>query len=570
MADNLFIIRSFGLFFRHHPGRLILLFLVTLFLGLSQGITIILMIPLLELMDPAKAQTDGERWTGVLHSVFDKAGIGVTLTMILVIFTMCLFLIAFLNYFQSIWQANYQQGFSYETRKRIFKKIITSDWAFLNRKSKHNHIQVLTTEIPKMTTYYYFYLGLATKLIFIAAHVFLALLLSVKFTLVVLLIGLVLLLFLGKYLKRAALLGSGNIQAFRQMLKHIDDFWLTVKMAKVHQTEEFYFKKFDESNTLMLDHQYKQLKNRVVPQLLFALAGVVSLVVVVYLAFSVAKLPLPTLFVMILLFARIFPQLSGINNDSNMLVSNVESVRMVLEMDREIEERPFKVPDVEESIAFHNQLEISNLYFGYDQAMPLFTNFSQAIPARKMTGIIGKSGCGKTTLIDLIAGLQKAEQGTISVDGVVLTPDLLPGWRSGLGYLPQDPFFIDGTIRENLIWDSGKELSDEQIYQVLEQVNGAQLVSAQQHGLDTILANYQYHFSGGERQRLALARVLIRKPKLLLLDEATSALDPANEAQIMDCLVRLKREITIVFVSHRQNLRPYFDKIIDLDKHEGV
>jgi ABC-type bacteriocin/lantibiotic exporter with double-glycine peptidase domain len=182
-----------------------------------------------------------------------------------------------------------------------------------------------------------------------------------------------------------------------------------------------------------------------------------------------------------------------------------------------------------------------------------------------MTGIIGKSGCGKTTLIDLIAGLQKAEQGTILVDGVILTPDLLPGWRSGLGYLPQDPFFIDGTIRENLIWDSGKEVSDEQIFQVLEQVNGAQLVSAQQHGLDTILANYQYHFSGGERQRLALARVLIRKPKLLLLDEATSALDPANEAQIMDCLVHLKREITIVFVSHRQNLRPYFDKIIDLD-----
>lgn len=113
-----------------------------------------------------------------------------------------------------------------------------------------------------MTNYYYFYLGLTTRIIFIAAHVVLAMMISAKFTLFVVLIGLTLFVFLRKYLKKAQVLGDANIQAFRKMLKHIDDFWLTVKMTKVHNTETFYFDKFDQSNTLMLDYQCNQVKNK--------------------------------------------------------------------------------------------------------------------------------------------------------------------------------------------------------------------------------------------------------------------------------------------------------------------
>lgn len=565
MTDNRFILRSFGLFFKHKPSRLILLFFISLFLAFNQGITIVLLIPLLGLLDPAQTSAAPNKWTDLLSSVFNRSGLEVNLALILAVFTLCLLLMAVLNYYQTIMQAAYQQEFSYETRKRLFKKIITSDWTFLNGKSKHNHIQVLTTEIPKMTTYYYYYLSLATKIIFIAAHVILALMLSVKFTVFVVVIGLFVFVLLRNYLKKAAILGAANIQAFRIMLKQIDDFWLTVKMAKVHSTEQFYYKKFDESNTLMLNHQFKQLKNRAIPQLLFTLAGVVSLVVIVYLAYGITKVPFTSLFVLILLFARIFPQFTGINGDMNMMVSGVESVKMVLEMDREIEEQDFEEKKMDGKIDFNHQMEIKNLDFAYDPKVPLFTNFSESIPARKMTGIIGKSGYGKTTLIDIIAGLQKAGSNAISVDGVTLTGDQLPTWRSELGYLPQDPFFVDGTIRENLIWDSGRNVPDKEIFEVLKLVNADHLVTAQKRGLDTFVVNFQYHFSGGEKQRLALARVLIRKPKLLLLDEATSSLDPENEVQIMECLDRLKKDVTIVFVTHRQNLKSYFDKIIDLN-----
>lgn len=565
MHEKRFIFHSFGKFFKYRPVRLIELFLITLFLGFTQGITIVLLIPLLGLLDPAQSSVSGSgnNWASLLNPVLNRLGLEINLTIILLLYAICLVSIAVLNYYQSVMQAAYQQEFSYHTRKRLYKKIITSDWNFLNGKSKHNHIQILTAEIPKMSNYYYYYLGLATKVIFIVTHVSLAAMISLKFTIFVVVFGFFVFVLLRSYLKTAEILGAGNIQVSRKMLKQIDDFWLTVKIAKVHNSEEFYYKKFDESNSLMLDNQHKQIKNRAFPQFLFTLAGVASLIIVVYLSYNIIHLPLSSMFVLILLFARIFPQFKSINSDMNMLVSYVESVKMVLALDREIAEREFDEVENCEKIGFDDQLEIRNLTFSYKSGHPLFENFSETIPARAMTGIIGKSGSGKTTLIDIIAGLQKVE-GSVIVDGLKLTSGNLPQWRREIGYLPQDSFFIDGTIRDNLIWDTVSNMNDKQLFDVLSEVNAEDIVLSQKNGLDTYVANYQYHFSGGERQRLALARVLIRKPKLLLLDEATSSLDIETERQIMKSLVNLKKNVTIVFVTHRQNLESYFDKIIDL------
>jgi ATP-binding cassette, subfamily C, bacterial len=560
--------KSFRIFFHHHPAKLILLFFITLIQGLSQGISIVLLIPLLSLMAPNQAAGRLNQWAEYLKNFLATNGIQTNVVIILAFFTFCLLFVAILNYFQSILQTTYQQNFSYETRKRLFKKIIASDWEYLNGKSKHYHIQILTTEIPKMTTYYYYYLGLATKGLFIAAHVAVALFVSVRFTLFVLFAGAVVFFLLRNYLKTAEKLGNANVQAFRKMLKRIDDFWTTVKMAKVHHSEAFYYQKFEESNTQMLGYQNKQAQNRAIQTLLFTSAGVLTLVMVVFFGYSVIHLSFTSLFVLILLFGRIFPQFMGINNDLNMLVSNVGSVKMVLQLDREIENRPFTEKQTMERTDLCHQLEIDQLNFSYNEKAPLFENFSQRFPAGKITGIVGKSGSGKTTLIDILTGLLKTDTPVVSVDGMLLTPEKLPVWKNGLGYLPQDSFFIDGSIRENLIWDSPQNPTDQEIMDVLKQVEADHLIAQQKHGLDTVVVNYPYHFSGGERQRLALARVLLRKPTLLLLDEATSALDPDTEKAIMECLLLLKKEKTIIFVTHRKYLEPYFDQTIDLSSKD--
>ena len=210
------------------------------------------------------------------------------------------------------------------------------------------------------------------------------------------------------------------------------------------------------------------------------------------------------------------------------------------------------------------EIVFENVSFSYPGGEELINNLSAVFRSNSITGIIGESGRGKTTLIDIIAGLQRPDSGKIFIDGRPLDQGILAQWKAGLGYLPQESFFIDGTLRENLVWDSGGEITDDRIMEVLEQVNAVHLVKRFRKGLDAFIVNYQYAFSGGECQRLALARVLLRKPSLLLLDEATSSLDPENETAIMEVLVSLKKKVTIVFVTHRESVSKWFDSIIKL------
>ncbi len=562
MADRFFIIKSFGLFFRYKPLRISLLFILTLVLGFTQGISLVLLVPLLGLLNAEAGAAAPGIQIPLMDALIGRMGIQPGIGLVLAVFTFCLLAVAGLTALQSIWQAAYQQDFSCYIRAKLFRKIITADWKFLRGKSRHNHVQLLTAEIPKMAVYYYYYLGLAGKVIFIFSHIILAFAISVRFTLLVLVFALLVFLALRRYLQKAAWLGNANIQTFRQMLKHIDEFWSVVKVAKIHHTEKFYFNKFDETNTRMRRYQDDQVKSRVIPQLFFSLSGVLLLVVVVYLAYHIMHIALPFLFVLILLFARIFPRFTALNNDFHMMVSNTSPVRMVLKADRELEEHDFKEDEKPGMVPLRHQLTIRNLSFSYGNDDPLFVNFSATIPAHRITGIIGESGSGKTTLIDIISGLIRTDEAVVAADNSPLSGENFPAWQSSLGYLPQDPFFIDGTLRENLVWDSVHSAGDEQIMAVLRQVKAEQLVLRQEEGLDTRIVNYQHHFSGGERQRLALARVLLRKPQLLLLDEATSSLDPENENHIMKCLTALKKDVTIVFVSHHQNLQAYFDHLI--------
>lgn len=566
MLNERFILRSFVLFFNHQPLKLIVLFMITVFQALCQGVSLVMLIPLLTLLDSSIIKGPDNQWTAFFNGIADSLGLTINITTILIFFLSILFFTAILTYYQTILQSTYQQHFSHEIRQSLYRKIIYSDWRFLNGKSKHNHIQILTSEIPKMTNYYYFYLSLATKVLFILAHIIIAMFISFYFTAFVVIIGALIALFLRKYFRKAEMIGGSNIAIFRTMLKRIDDFWATVKMAKVHHSERFYMDKFDESSQQMLEYQNKQVCNKAASTLWYMLLGITSLVGMVYVAYGYLHLPFALLFLLILLFSRIFSQFVSINNDLNMLYSNVSSVRLVLDLNRQLEEvKPDSGgADLSQTIDLESEIKISNLSFGYIK--PLFEDLNACIPAHCLTGILGASGTGKTTLIDLLAGLQKPLSGVIYIDGKTLTENQWSEWRKCIGYLPQDSFFVDGTIRENLLWDSMFHFSDREIEEVLKRVNIYDLIIKQRDGLDTFIANYQFYFSGGERQRLALARALLRKPQLLLLDEATSSLDAENEKIIIDCLLQLRKQITIVFVTHHRYLIDYFDYTISFNE----
>lgn len=556
-----FVIKTFHLLANHQPKRLLLIFLLTLLMGVNAGFSIMLLIPLLQLLNVSgDAVYQGQ--SILLNQLVAKLGVSLNIEKVLFIYVVLLTITALLNYLKAILDTGYQQTFIYEIRRRLFRKIILADWAFLNSKSKTNHLQVLTKEIPNLANYIFFYLRLLCSLIITAIYVTYAMIVSINFTLLIVVAGLLIFFLLRKFLTKAFLLGENAVQSYNHLLKYIDDFWQTVKIAKVHSSEAYYFKKFEEANKSLLDLEVRMQKNNSLPQLIYSITGIAVLVLVVYVGYKTDHVLLASLLTLILLFSRIFPQFTGINTDVNMILSNVASVKLVLQLDEEFQETAFHNPLLLHAIELEKDIRFENLQFAYPGGVFLLEDFSETIPAKKITGIIGESGNGKTTLIDLIAGLQKPAFGKILIDGKKIEEDMLPYWKSSIGYLPQDSFFIDGTFRENLVWDSVGEISDEAIFNVLEKVNAVHLVKRFKNKLDEFIVNYPFSFSGGECQRLALARVLLRKPRLLLLDEATSSLDTENEKQIMEVLSKLRSSMTIIFVTHRTSLVSFFDKVI--------
>jgi ATP-binding cassette subfamily C protein len=174
--------------------------------------------------------------------------------------------------------------------------------------------------------------------------------------------------------------------------------------------------------------------------------------------------------------------------------------------------------------------------------------------------IAGHSGTGKTTVADLIIGLFRPQRGTIYIDDTSLDQLNLHAWRNLLGYVPQEMFLFHDTIYKNISLGD-ENLSRADVEAALRLAGAWDFISGSQSGMDTVVGERGSKLSGGQRQRLALARALVRKPKLLILDEATTALDPETEKAICQTLEQIKGDMTILAISHQPAIMEIADKI---------
>ena len=180
-------------------------------------------------------------------------------------------------------------------------------------------------------------------------------------------------------------------------------------------------------------------------------------------------------------------------------------------------------------------------------------------------GIKGPSGAGKTTFGDLLAGLYLPQSGVITIGGEPLTGALLTCWREAISYVVQDPFLFHDTLRRNLTW-ACSSVSEQEVWQALELAEAADIVRTMSRGLDTVVGERGMLVSGGERQRLALARAVLRRPTLFILDEATNAVDLETEHTILNRLKLLSPRPTLVIIAHRPESLSGCERVLTLEK----
>ena len=224
-------------------------------------------------------------------------------------------------------------------------------------------------------------------------------------------------------------------------------------------------------------------------------------------------------------------------------------------------------------LAFGNELKLAGIAFRYPTAkQPVFEALDLTVPKNTSLGIVGPTGCGKSTLVDLILGLHEPTAGQILVDDHVLTPADMPAWRRMIGYVPQDIFLLDDTVAANIAFGIPPEEVDHDA--LVRAAEAAQIRSFVEDELpkswDTVVGERGVRLSGGQRQRIGLARALYHAPSVLILDEATSALDHDTESMVMEAIQNLHGTVTMLVIAHRLNTIENCDAVFRMEPRRST
>lgn len=255
---------------------------------------------------------------------------------------------------------------------------------------------------------------------------------------------------------------------------------------------------------------------------------------------------------------RILPALGTISSGVNSITSltpQLQSAYSTLQGVKLLETKMIQKRENEEKYReteFRKILRVQNICFGYpDAEESVLKNVSLDIEKGQSIAFIGPSGAGKTTLADIILGLLKPNSGKIFMDDINIE-ELGGKWNEIIGYVPQSLYIIDDTIRKNIAFgEKNEDIDDDKIWQALEIAQLDDFVKKLPNGLNTYVGEWGVRFSGGQRQRLAIARALYRDPDILVLDEATAALDNETESEVMKAIERLQGYKTLIIVAHR-------------------
>jgi ABC-type bacteriocin/lantibiotic exporter with double-glycine peptidase domain len=223
--------------------------------------------------------------------------------------------------------------------------------------------------------------------------------------------------------------------------------------------------------------------------------------------------------------------------------------------------------DLKPPLKFQKEINLRNVCFAYPIRKEFYlSEISMNIKKGNFIGIIGKTGSGKSTLINLFTGLLRPTEGKIEVDELSIFSNLSE-WHKKIGYVPQSIYLTDDTIRKNIAFGLlENDIDNDLIKQAAEKANLSEFIKNLPNGLDTIVGEKGARISGGQQQRIGIARALYRNPEILILDEATSSLDNLTEKKIMDSILFLKGKKTLIVVTHRLSTVNKCDKIFFINK----
>ena len=370
-----------------------------------------------------------------------------------------------------------------------------------------------------------------------------------------------------KYLNR---IGNERLDNNQLRFKIVSEVFGAIKEVKLKGLEKKYTNNFSKSAEIFAKSQASSETISLLPRYMIeAIAFGGILLIILYLIGRSENfneiLPILSLFA----FAgyRLMPALQLVYTSLTNLTFIGPSLN---KLDEDL--RKLKSTDLiyeQEYLSLKENITLNNIYFNYPNTKRLaLKGVSFTIPVKKTVGLIGTTGSGKTTAVDIILGLIEAQKGTLEVDGTVIKNLNVRSWQRNIGYVPQHIYLADDTIAANIAFGEVKnKINKNMVINAAKIANLHNFVSNElPEKYQTLIGENGIRLSGGQRQRIGIARALYHKPQILILDEATSALDVQTEKAVMDSVNKLSKNLTIILITHRLSTVKNCDMIYLLEK----
>lgn len=542
---------------RAYPSRSLLTVLTLLVAGVVQGLSLSALLPLLSIaVDP---QGGGEAPAGMGFSDFLRdLGINPSIGMLLTLIVIGMFLKAVL-----VLYANRHVGYTVaqittDLRFRLLRALVNARWDYFLNQPSGRLTNAMATEPKRAGAAFLNAFRILSQSIQTAVYVAVAFTVSWEATLAALVAGGTVTLGFGRFVRVARRAGRRKTKRMVSLVVVMTDVLSSIKPLKAMGL-------VDRSNAV-LESETKGL-NRALRLEVFSKEAlnalyepfiVAILAIGLYFAFTLLELAMSHLLVLVVVLLRALGSIGKTQRTHQNLVTAESAYWSLLDsIERAEHQREAVGGTTQPSLVREIRLDNIRISFGPNEVL---RGLNLTLPAGTFTTLVGTSGAGKTTVIDIITGLIKPTEGEVLVDGVPLQHCDLSEWRRMIGYVPQDILLFNDTVLHNVtLGDPG--LDEAAAESALRAAEAWTFVADMPEGLHSIVGERGGKLSGGQRQRLCIARALARRPQLLILDEATSALDPESAGAVIHTLAGLRGQLTILAISHQSELAAIAERV---------
>lgn len=544
------------------PRRSAFVLFALLIAGIAEGLSLTALLPLLSIAVGESGQTGESSGIGqFMEKALQDSGIEPTLDTILIIIVGGMFFKGVV-----LLLANRQVGYTVAhvataLRLDLIEALLASRWQYYLKQPVGSLANSVATEAYRAANGFEHSVNVLALAIQVIVYAVVALFISWEATLASLVIGLFLLIALNRLVTGTRRAGTKQTHLLRDLLTYLSDVLSSVKSLKAMARDNVADAILHEQTQHLEKATRREVMNRAA---LTALQEPILTALTasgLYIALVVWQLSLPEVMLMVFLLTRILGLLNKTQRRHQQLAAQESAywaLRKAAEEARAAAERA--TGTVKPTL--NTGISLQHVQFNYGQKI-IFKDLTLDIPINTFTAVMGSSGVGKSTLLDLLCGLTEAQSGDIKIDGVSIVDINLRQWRHMIGYVSQDTILLHDTVMNNiLVGESTLTAADAE--RALRQAGAWDFVNALPEGLQTVVGERGGLLSGGQRQRIAIARALAHNPAFLILDEPTSALDPDSEKTICETLQKLSKNLTIIAVSHQPAVINAADRVFIL------